>query len=282
MNEAPGSTFTAVAVGAAGGLAGTIGVRIERADGTTHTARVTTGIVEVEPDSGIYAKADLVAPSGRGTYLVLWDDGDSLFAAEELRVSYGAPAAPSGDFITVDELAAYLSPRAPRDLSDDLLAALACVSACARLRTETGQELDAVDDDTVTFAIFEPVTELLLPEMPVREVDEVRVDGEVSLDWHVTEAGVLVSTEGAFSRDSAVEVDYSHGFEPVPADLRLLALTLAARVYQQGISRQESTGGSSVTWSVPSSLDLSAGEKGLVAKYRHRRASTVAGAPAVS
>ena len=187
-------------------------------------------------------------------------------------------------FITVDELAAYISPRAPRDLSDDVLAALAVDSACSQLRTFTGQTLDYVEDDTATFILTTPYADgLLLPEMPVVEVDEVRIDGEVSLDWRLDSGGILrTTTRRFFYAGSTVEVDYSHGFATIPAELRMLALTLAARIYQQGIARQESTGSSSVTYSVSSPLDLTSGERTIVAKYRMRRAPTVEGVPLAS
>lgn len=286
IQAAPGRTFTAVLEAATSGLVGTLGVRIERADGTTHTARTTAGIVEIEAGSGVYAKADLVAPDDRGTYLVLWDDASDTYAVEELRVMYGQPAlGEAEDFIGVGDLAAYLNPRAPRDLSSDLLAELAVAAACARIRSETGQDLDHVLDDTVTFE-GTGSRELLLPQLPVEVVDEVRIDDEVDLDWALASGGILRrvanGVAGEWPAGSMVEVDYTHGYVTVPAEIRLLALTLAARAYQQGLARQESTGSSSVTWSVAGSLDLSAGERSILAKYRHPKAPLVAGVPVSS
>lgn len=196
-------------------------------------------------------------------------------------------------FITLEELGAYLSPRAPRDLTGDVLATLAIDAACSTIRTRAEQELD-LSDSTIAFSGDGIGRELLLPQLPVVAVDEVRIDGEVTLDWELRSDGVLRRTTPsvldpeypltpyAWPRGNAnVEVDYSHGYDPIPSDLRLLALTLAARAYEQGLARQESTGSTSVTYSVPSSLDLSSGELALVAKYRHPKAPTVVG-PAVS
>jgi hypothetical protein len=187
------------------------------------------------------------------------------------------------EFVTLEELAAYLSPRAPRDLSDDVLAASAVAGAATRIQTETGQDLLPADA-TATFAIERRYQrEVIIPQAANVEVDEVRIDDEVSLDWHLLLGSILrVTDAGCFPYGSTVEVDYSSGYDPIPADLRLLAVTLAARVYQQGISRQEATGSSSVTFSVASSLDLSNGERALLAKYRMRRAPTVEGVPAAS
>jgi hypothetical protein len=109
---APGQTFTAISERATTGLTGTIGVRIERTDGTNHTPRTTAGIVEVEPNSGVYAKSNLVAPSTAGTYLVMWDTGGGSpqFATEELTVTSStvAPGAePGPTYATPDDLRAY-------------------------------------------------------------------------------------------------------------------------------------------------------------------------------
>lgn len=282
MRVAPGATFAATAEGFDTGLAGTLGVRIEETDGTTHTARTTAGIVEVEAGSGVYAKADLVAPATRGTYVLLWDDG-TTFAAEELRIGYGIATADGDDLITVDELAAYLSPQSPPDLSEDLLAAMAVAGACARIRRHAEQELDYVADDTATFRASND-SRVILPELPVVAVDEVRVDGEVETDWELRSDGVVERVVSASdvvygmptSRWSGlIEVDYSHGYSTIPPELKLLAATLAARAYQQGIARQESTGSTAVTYSVAAALDLSSGEESLLEKFRHPRAPRV-------
>ena len=185
-----------------------------------------------------------------------------------------------GTFIDLEELAAFLSPRAPRDLSGDVLAQVAIEAACGAIRTTTEQELDLVEDDTASFLCGEGRRELILPQMPVLSIEAVRLDQEPITDWILTGAGILrrTSTNGTVPVWIAgvVEVDYSHGFDPMPAELRLLALTLAGRAYQQGTARQESTGSSSITYSVAASLDLTTGERALLAKYRHPKAALLA------
>lgn len=182
-------------------------------------------------------------------------------------------------WITLDELASYLSPRAPRDLTGDVLAEISTEGACDLIRTRAEQLFDVVTDDTVTFSGRDSHA-LILPEAPVIEVDEVRVDDEVELDWELTASGILRRTErGCWPYgDGNIAVDYSHGYEVMPADLRLLALTVAARHYQQGIAKQESTGNASVTFSVAAAGDLSSGEMALVAKYRRPSGERLAAA----
>lgn len=193
--------------------------------------------------------------------------------------------------VTLEELAAYLSPAAPRSLEGDVLAELAINGASDRIRSETGQRLDFVEDDTVILSASGSRRDLLVPELPVISVDEVRVDDEVELDWVLLPGGILRFTglAGYWPRgDANVEIDYSHGYEwgedasaeTLPAELKLLALTLAGRAYQQGLARQEATGSSSITYSVASSLDLSSGEKNIIAKYRHPKAAVIEAAGA--
>jgi hypothetical protein len=199
----------------------------------------------------------------------------------------------SEPFISRDDLAAYLY-REAGSLDSDELAIIAIDGACDAIRDFTGQEINRVEDDTVTFSSDGYRRELLLPERPA-EVDEVRLretvddELEVFLDWVLLEGGILrLSSEADFTAwpegNGNIEVDYAHGWAAadLPRSIRLVALTFAARVYQQGIARQEATGSSSITYSVASSLDLSAGEKALIARYRAIGTSTVAGVPAAS
>lgn len=119
---APSATFTAVAEGFSSGLTGTITVQIERGDGTTHTAPTSTGIVEIEANSGTYVKTDLVAPSTRGTYIVLWHNGSGTYASEELNVTTDVAAtapAPTGSEYTFGKLRSKMDDLAGIDIDDD-------------------------------------------------------------------------------------------------------------------------------------------------------------------
>ena len=171
-------------------------------------------------------------------------------------------------WITLEELASYLSPRAPRDLSSDVLAEVSCEGACDLIRRRAEQEFDH-GESTVVFSGAD-TRSLVLPEAPVIRVDEVRLVGEVDLDYELTRAGILRRTVGRWPAGYAnIAVDYEHGYDgAMPAELRLLALTVAARHYQQGIAQQESTGNASVTFSVSAAGDLSTGEQTIIAKHR--------------
>jgi hypothetical protein len=186
-------------------------------------------------------------------------------------------------FVTTEQLAAYFH-GSYGDLTGDLLAELAIGSACDTLRSMCGQVFDAVADDVVT--IPSAGTEaLLLPELPAVGVSSVKLDGvEVSADAYYVDLhdGILYRTDGRrWTRgQGAYEVTYSHGytspaesgsgedvFSDVPLDLVGLALTMAARIYDQGLVSQESTGGYQVIYSAPEALGLSKREMDVVKKH---------------
>src|SRR6266700_3380007 len=48
--------------------------------------RTTSGIVELIPNSGIYARPSTAAPSTAGEFAVVWDDGAGDFGSQDLLV----------------------------------------------------------------------------------------------------------------------------------------------------------------------------------------------------
>src|SRR5687767_9561442 len=90
---APATSIEVTATGAATGLVGTIGVRIQDGQGNDTLARSTSGIVESPAGSGIYT-ATLTSPSIAGQYIVVWDTGSvspTTVAYDELTVTAHAP-----------------------------------------------------------------------------------------------------------------------------------------------------------------------------------------------
>lgn len=190
-------------------------------------------------------------------------------------------AAMSEPFISREDLGEYLR----RDLTTDEMALIAVDAACDVVRDVTHRGFDHVENDTVIFSGDGSSFNLLLPELPVLAVDEVRVDGEVYLDWNLRRGGILASTDGKWPEgDANIEVDYDHGYPPadLPRSVRIVALTVAARIYRQGIVRQETTGGVSTTYSVAGPIDLTSGERYLLAKYIVDRQDQIAQTPETS
>lgn len=186
------------------------------------------------------------------------------------------PYANQAPFLILADLGAYLR----RDLADDdQLAIIACDSASHQLREAAG------------LVLYPPVTEtilvdsagtdiLLLPELPVTDVllvsaSDVPLDADT--DYFVsTDLGALVKRHGRWIAGRGVyEVTYTHGWEEVPNALRVIALTLAARIYDQGLVQQETVGGSSVTYAAGESLGFSKRELDVIAKFRPGRKPNV-------
>lgn len=145
--------------------------------------------------------------------------------------------------VSVDDLA-----RKMRITLDPEAAALACETATAVAQNVTGQHLVVADhSSTVEISLAtrrkpkkgspQPMAAwgsilgtVTLPQRPVRAVTSVAVD-EVPLDadqwWFDGVNTVWIGdTEGV-----AATVDYSAGYDPVPDDLRAVALSIAASEY---------------------------------------------------
>ncbi len=186
-------------------------------------------------------------------------------------------------FVSTDDLGDFLR----RELTGDLMAEMAVGSACETLRDMIGQDLVGVVDDAVT--LDGPGTDaLLLPQTPVHEVASVLQDGEEvdSETYYLNKVdGALYRKVGTWRRGRGrFEVTYTHGWNaysasgsgglaslpPLPRTLHILAVTLAARIYDQGLVKNEKVGTYSVIYSAESALSMTKGEIDIVAKYRRR------------
>lgn len=185
---------------------------------------------------------------------------------------------PGLPFISQIDLETYLGAAL-----DDDRSAIAVDSACQILRDAAGQQIDFVADDVVLLDSDGGDT-LLLPELPVVSISSVTgpggfalVDGIDYVFDKETSALVTKARGARFLRGRQVyAVTYSHGFVTVadtpagavayPSSLRALALTLAARIYDQQLASSESVGGSSITYSVPEALSLSPQEQEILRK----------------
>jgi hypothetical protein len=180
-------------------------------------------------------------------------------------------------FISSTDLSDYLE----RTL-DSEKAVIAVDSACQSLRNTINQSLDFKQNDVVALD-SEGTETILLPELPVIGVTSVVGPGELTLvegtDFVVDKKLGAIRTKQRgyrFLRGRQLyTVTYSHGFtddltgKPAgtqlwPSSLRILALTLATRIYDQTIVRQESVGGSQTIYSAPESLGLSDRERNLL------------------
>jgi hypothetical protein len=181
-------------------------------------------------------------------------------------------------FINIDDLYAYLRLPALGVNETDDLSTIALDSACYTIRGFLHQTINLVTDDTIAIDA-DGSARIMLPEAPVVSVSSV---GTLSTytDFTVTAYDTTqylvdydkgaIEFRGAYfpNRVGAVQVTYTHGWEVIPTDIRIVALTLAARIYDQGLAKAETIGNTRLVYSHDESLGLSPREKDMLVKYR--------------
>lgn len=149
-------------------------------------------------------------------------------------------------FADADELTAHLQHAVPPDVS---ASALAGASGVIRSYCKWGLSRE----DTTLLAEGAGGVLLDLPTLHLVTVTAIRING-IAADVD----GVIVTRRGQLVRatywpvDAQVEVDCTHGYDPIPDVVKLLTLTLAARI----ISNPEGAKSASVG-SVSRSFDAS-------------------------
>lgn len=244
--------------------------RLEDNSDNVVVARTNAGIEEFA--NGNYRRKT-TAPETPGIYWVIWDNNDPDTstreeAADELVVTFvqtDEETTPGESFISIPDLAAYLG----YSITSEDPKGLLCVDgACELIRTLTGQKFTLAEDETILLDGTGTDT-VLLPQYPALSVSAVSLEGEAVEDFMRTDSGLLrlpypkVWTSGR----QKVEVTYSHGYSEAPRDIRMLAVTIAARLYAQGIVSAETVGMAQVTYPTDS-LTLTAGEMAIIKRYR--------------
>ena len=132
-------------------------------------------------------------------------------------------------FATAADLAASTQADIPEATAD-----LALASASAVIRSWTRQTITRVTDDVVSLRVLDEC-ELVLPQRPVVSVSQVRVNSLVLQDW-VLSGDRLLRTGGwrrlpgttTYPDPGLVEVTYTHGWDEIPDDVRMVCLDLAS------------------------------------------------------
>ena len=150
-------------------------------------------------------------------------------------------------YIGTEDLAAYL--RNP-DIDDtDLLSVIAINAACAEVITYLDNPILLEED--VEVRLDGPGTDaLVLPRRPIRAVSSVKLDDEeVDADtYYLGVEGILYSLCGPWGTGRGrFVVVYDRGYDldppypgtaPLPDDIRIVTLALAARIYSSGAAGQ--------------------------------------------
>jgi hypothetical protein len=173
-------------------------------------------------------------------------------------------------FISAQDLVDYLG----RGSVSDPGMIIATDAACDICRTIAQQQFNA---GTTTLALDGTGTDALrLPELPVNNAGTVTVAGAAIEDFMLNGHGVLLrGTAGSNPRPlwpkgrQNVTVTYDHGFTTIdmPRDVRMVALSIAARLVVQGPAIQEQIGAVTVRYGT-NATDLTNGEKAILRKYR--------------
>lgn len=146
-------------------------------------------------------------------------------------------------YISEADLEAFLGV----SVASDLMLSIALDSACDAVRSFIGQRINRLNDDVV-YLHGSGRDSIRLPERPVREITELQLDGAVvdpgtypDHDWMVqTNTGMIIRQNDKWrvGRNN-IKVTYSHGWDVVapfdsvvPADLRMVTLVVARRVYK--------------------------------------------------
>lgn len=172
-------------------------------------------------------------------------------------------------FISSTDLADYREQAVDNDL-----AAIAIDSACQIVRDEVAQGIDRVTDDVVDLD-SEGTDRLLLPEGPVESVTSVELNSTGTplvegTDFYLDKENdslVMKSSSLRFLKGRQLyKVTYTHGLATVPSSVRLVALNLAARIYDQQLVKQESVGGSQTVYAASDPIGLTPAETSVLHK----------------
>jgi hypothetical protein len=157
--------------------------------------------------------------------------------------------------------------------------------ASADIQNYTGQTIELVTDDELVLHPQDSRAELVMPQRPVIEVTAITLDGVAIAGFEVTRWGRVRWGAGGFDSGlygtaeerylnpafpPVVAVTYTHGFDPVPDDVRGVCLAWAARAMENPTSLDSETIGTQYAYtraaSEPGEL-LLPGERRKLRKY---------------
>lgn len=178
-------------------------------------------------------------------------------------------------FISSADLSAYLRDDNP----DTNLTAIALDAGCERVRGYCNQDLgtasvvDEWQDGSGTGLLFLPVMGVTAVPTVMTYLDRTdTAPATLTLNTHYVlkgKTGVLMRIDGEVFPQGGqnIKVSYDYGVATVPADARLVALQVAARIYAVGQAVSESVGGISVNY-VEGAGNLTRDEKDTIRRYR--------------
>lgn len=146
-------------------------------------------------------------------------------------------------------------------------------SASGRFRGDCRCHVSRVVDD-VEILDGPGTALLLLPNAPVLSVSEVLVDGVAFTAYKLARRGAMLRrTDGCVWPEwAAVQVTYTHGYDPIPGDVVSAVLEQAKSVYTVKAGLQSITaGGESVTFGAAATVGVTAQWTSAVDRYHIER-----------
>lgn len=151
-----------------------------------------------------------------------------------MSVFFGQPAA-SDLLVSADDFTSWfdLGVTATLDASAQARIQIALAVASAAVRTKTQQQLSVVAETVTLSATGNQV--LALPQFPVSAVSSVTRDGATlaptAYQW-ASPVGIITTLDGSrWLTPQVITVTYTHGWDPLPADIAGVVLARAKRWY---------------------------------------------------
>lgn len=173
------------------------------------------------------------------------------------------------DFATPTDLRHYLG--IAHDNLDMGRAKRLLTQSTAIVRGYCRQVIERVTAEAVTLT-GRGETTLLLPEIPVISIASITEDAvAVSADdYDLMDGGILRRISGwwgSWTDPSTIVVTYTHGFSPLPQDVREVCLSVAGRGYTHASPSTFGLDGLQEARGFPVSLFLTAEEKDILMPY---------------
>lgn len=159
---------------------------------------------------------------------------------------------------------------------EDVSALLALDAASGVVESYIGQSVVKADEDRTVRINGTGDSILLVPAQPcsVSEVVILEDDEEVTLDPEAdyyldSEAGILYALGDVFPKGKGnIQITYNSGYDEVPAAIQIVAIQLAARIYDQGLAASESMNGYSISYLTDAGVGLTDYERRILDVYR--------------
>ncbi len=163
-------------------------------------------------------------------------------------------------FATVGDLAT--AQRKDLDASDIAAVVYLLDVATQLIKDYTEQAIEAQNGLVVTLRAKNGVW--VLPEVPVRAITTVTVDGAAFTDYDLdASAGIITRSDNSWSSRDVVVITYNSGYTTIPASIKGVCVDVAKRAFENPAGLQRDDLNSASQW-----LGLTAENEKVLDKYK--------------